>query len=113
MVTHKKEFAPVRAVREYGAVLASYVSDDAARDAASLARLLSLDPGSKRCVFFDFFFFFVFIFLQKKKKKVHQCEPDTSFAWILDDYLIYIKATSIVRHAPASRRLPTLSINIQ
>jgi hypothetical protein len=48
VVTHKKEFAPVRSVREYGALLATYASDDAARDAASLARLSSLDPGMAR-----------------------------------------------------------------
>jgi hypothetical protein len=43
---------------------------------------------------------------------VHVREPGTSFAWLLDDYLGYIKANAVIRASAArSTRLPTLTIN--
>jgi hypothetical protein len=44
---------------------------------------------------------------------VHVREPETSFAWLLDDYLGYIKANAVVRASANQRRgarLPSLSI---
>jgi hypothetical protein len=41
---------------------------------------------------------------------VHVREPDPSFAWLLDDYLCYIKANAVIRASATRGRLPTLSI---
>lgn len=41
---------------------------------------------------------------------VHVREPEPSFAWLLDDYLGYIKATALVR-AATTARLPALKIS--
>ena len=86
-MTHADEYVPVRSLIDYDATLAAAPADTPF-DSTALHELN-----------------------ERTLQPVHPCTPELSFAWLLDDYLVYIKATARVRSAPANQRLPTLSID--